>query len=169
MTSGDLVFIGDVHLDRDDAHLEAFLDLLRTLGSTTHRLVLMGDLFNLWIAQPELEQPHQTAVLDAFRRLRERGVVLRYLEGNRDYRVAAYAGDALDDVSGGTIEERFGGLRVLATHGDLANPGDRQYRRWRRFSSSSRHFRRRHRSHRRRCPRWLQARRTRGSSRPRKL
>jgi UDP-2,3-diacylglucosamine hydrolase len=132
---GDLVFIGDVHLDRDDACLGPFLEFLERLGETSRRIVFMGDLFNLWIGRPELEQPHQTAVVSKLAGLRRRGVAVRYLEGNRDYRIGpCYAGRGVDDATDQGIVEQYAGRRIIAIHGDLANPDDRQYRRWRRIS-----------------------------------
>jgi UDP-2,3-diacylglucosamine hydrolase len=134
---GDLVFIGDVHLDASDTHLEAFLAFLESLGSTTSRLVFLGDLFNLWIGRREMEQPHQHAVTQQLEMLRRGGMVVRYVEGNRDYRIAsAYVGSALDEASLDGVAEEMGGRRLWAIHGDLANPGDRHYRRWRRLSRS---------------------------------
>jgi len=131
----DLIFIGDVHLDRGDPFLERFLEFLERVSRTSRRIVLMGDLFNLWIGRAELEQPHQTAVVTKLEELRERGVFVRYLEGNRDYRIGpCYAGRALDDASGSAVLECHGGKRLVAIHGDLANPADRQYRAWRRLS-----------------------------------
>jgi UDP-2,3-diacylglucosamine hydrolase len=133
---GDLLFVGDVHLDREDPHLDAFLEFLDRCGETASRIVLLGDLFNLWIGQEGLEAPHQRAVLDRFESLRRQGVVVRYIEGNRDYRIERYARTAFDDVTEGGIEEAFGGRRIFAIHGDLANTRDRQYRAWRRLSRS---------------------------------
>ena len=131
----DLVFIGDVHLDRGDPFLGRFLEFLERVSRTSGRIVLMGDLFNLWIGRAELEQPHQTAVVTKLEELRERGVFVRYLEGNRDYRIGAcYTGRALDDASDSAVVECHGGRRLVAIHGDLANPADRQYRTWRRLS-----------------------------------
>jgi UDP-2,3-diacylglucosamine hydrolase len=135
--SGDLVFVGDVHLDRDDADLDRFLEFLDGLEPTVSRLVLAGDLFNLWIGRRELEQPHQTAVLERFERMRGAGVVVRYIEGNRDFRIGpAYAGKAVDDSTDRGVVERFGGRSLFAAHGDLANVRDRQYRAWRRIARS---------------------------------
>ena len=134
---GDLVFVGDVHLDRDDAHLEAFLSFLDDLRPTVGRVVFMGDLFNVWIGRRELEQPHQRAVVERLESMRRDGIVIRYIEGNRDYRIEdAYVGRALDDSTAGGIEESIGGRRLYAIHGDLANPRDRQYRTWRWVSHS---------------------------------
>ncbi len=132
-----LVFIGDVHLDRDDAALQDFLHFMDRLAETTKRVILMGDLFNLWIGRRELEQPHHVAVIERLAALRRRGAVVRYLEGNRDYRIGeCYAGSALDDASDSGLVERHGGHSIFAIHGDLANVADRQYRIWRRFSRS---------------------------------
>jgi UDP-2,3-diacylglucosamine hydrolase len=131
----DLIFIGDVHLDRGDTFLERFVEFLERVSRTSRRIVLMGDLFNLWIGRAELEQPHQTAVVVKLEELRGRGVFVRYLEGNRDYRVGScYSGRALDDASDEAVVECHGGRRLVAIHGDLANPRDRHYRVWRRLS-----------------------------------
>jgi UDP-2,3-diacylglucosamine hydrolase len=136
--AGDLVFIGDVHLERDDPALPAFVAFLERLGQSAARVVLLGDLFNVWIGDRQLEGPHQTAVVRRLEQLRRRGVFVRYVEGNRDYRIArCYAGTALDTSSERPIVERFGGRSIWAAHGDLVNPADRNYRLWRRFSRSA--------------------------------
>jgi UDP-2,3-diacylglucosamine hydrolase len=134
----DLVVVGDVHLDRDDPDLRPFLADLRRLGATAGRVVLMGDLFNLWIGAPDLEQDHHRAVLGALREIRRSGVEVHYLEGNRDYRIAkAHLGDAFDSATDGGLDESWGGRRLFAAHGDLVNVRDRQYRAWRRASRSN--------------------------------
>jgi UDP-2,3-diacylglucosamine hydrolase len=135
--SRELAFVGDVHLDRDDRDLAPFLLALDGLGERAGRIILMGDLFNLWIGERRLELPHQAAVADRLASLRRRGVEVVYVEGNRDYGIAeGYLGTAFDRVTGGGAEERWGGRRLFAVHGDLANVADRQYRAWRRLSRS---------------------------------
>ncbi len=133
----DLVFVGDVHLDRDDPALDDFLEFLDSLPRTTARLVLAGDLFQLWLGGRDFELAHHARVLEALRRLRAQGIVVRYLEGNRDFHVgAAYGGDALDDATDVGVVETFAGTSLFAIHGDLANARDRQYRAWRRVARS---------------------------------
>jgi UDP-2,3-diacylglucosamine hydrolase len=135
---GRLVFVGDVHLDRDDPDLEGFLSFLDGLGRTARRIVFLGDLFNVWLGRRELEQPHHAAVLDKLRQLRSRGVKIAYVEGNRDFHIGtAYGGDALDLATRGALEEEQGGTRLLATHGDLVNVRDLRYRVWRAVSHSA--------------------------------
>ncbi len=138
MSAGrDVVFVGDVHLDRGDPDVERFVTMLADVGASAGRVVLLGDLFNLWIGRRELEQEHHRAVLAAFRDLRARGVEVHYVEGNRDYRVAgAHVGTSLDASSDRGLVERVGDRSILAVHGDLANRADRRYRAWRRLSRS---------------------------------
>ena len=133
----DLVFVGDVHLEPGDPALPDFLSFLDRLGREADRVVLMGDLFVVWIGDRTVEEPHQAAVAARLAALRSRGVRVRYLEGNRDFRIArGYAGTAVDDATGRGIEEEAGPRRLFAIHGDLANPADRAYRTWRRASRS---------------------------------
>jgi UDP-2,3-diacylglucosamine hydrolase len=134
---GDLVFIGDVHLDRDDPDLDAFLAFLDGLRARTERVVLMGDLFNLWIGRRDMEQLHHRRVIDKLAELRADGIAVRYVEGNRDYRIGpAYAGRELSAATDRGFTEVHGGRRLFAIHGDLVNVEDRQYRTWRRLSRS---------------------------------
>ena len=131
----DLAFIGDVHLDQDDALLEPFLSWLDHLETTCASLVFIGDLFNLWLGDRAMERPHQTAVVDRLARLRERGTMVTYIEGNRDYRIGdAYTGLAFDEVVSESWATRVGPTSVWAAHGDLVNVRDHQYQTWRRFS-----------------------------------
>jgi UDP-2,3-diacylglucosamine hydrolase len=133
----NLAIVGDVHLRRDDEALPDFLAFLDDLGERCSRVIFAGDLFEVWLGKRELEQPHHGAVLSCLASLRERGVSLRYVEGNHDFNVGpCYGGDPFDDVDGELLEESFGGLRILVAHGDLANSEDRRYRRWRTFVKS---------------------------------
>jgi len=136
--ASDLVFVGDVHLDRGDPDLGAFLDYLRGLAASARRIVFMGDLFNLWIGEPDLEQEHHRSVAELLRALRKGGTEIHYLEGNRDYRIACrHARDLFDAATPDGLDETWGGTRVFAAHGDLVNVDDRQYRTWRRLSRSN--------------------------------
>lgn len=133
----DLVFVGDVHLEPDDPALPAFLRFLERIGREADRVVLMGDLFTVWVGDRALEQPHQSAVIDRLAALRGAGVRVSYLEGNRDYRIGGrYVGLAFDEATDRGIVELAGPRSLFAIHGDLANPADRLYRMWRGVSRS---------------------------------
>ena len=133
-----VAFVGDVHLDDGDAEIQHFCDRLREIGSRCDWVVLMGDLFNLWIGQPALQAPHHQAVIETLRAMRADGVKTGYIEGNRDYRIGRMLeGDAFDRVWEEGVRFDLGSRAVFAVHGDLANRDDKNYRRWRRLSRSA--------------------------------
>jgi UDP-2,3-diacylglucosamine hydrolase len=135
--SDRLAFVGDVHLEPADPLLGEFLQFLDRLGGESGRIIFTGDLFSVWLGRRELEQPHHAALLSKLSDLRGRGVVLHYIEGNHDFRIrSSQAGELFDDVAPETLKVSFGGLRILVSHGDLANSSDRRYRRWRSFARS---------------------------------
>jgi len=132
-----LVIVGDVHLDRDDPAVPEFVAFLDAVAGTASRLVLAGDLFEIWIGRRELEGPHHREVVGALSAVRGRGVFVRYLEGNHDYRIGPlHEGGAFDEVSGSGVVERCGDGTLLAIHGDLVDSSDRLYRAWRAVSRS---------------------------------
>jgi len=135
--SDRLAFVGDVHLEPDDPLLDPFLRFLDGLGRKCSRIIFTGDLFSVWLGRRELEQPHHVALLAKLSELRERGVALRYIEGNHDFRIGySHAAELFDGVGPETLTESFGGLSILVAHGDLANSSDLRYRRWRGFARS---------------------------------
>lgn len=130
-----IVFIGDVHLEPGDPDLDAFNRMLERIAEDCGALVLMGDLFTLWIGRRELQQPHHEAVLRTLRRIRERGVETHYIEGNRDFGIGpTFVGDVFDTCGELGLALRVPDRSLWAIHGDLANTEDRQYRAWRGFS-----------------------------------
>ena len=132
-----VAFIGDVHLELGDPAVEPFTRMLQRLSESCDALVLLGDLFNLWIGHPELQLARQHEVAATLRAIRGRGVPVYYVEGNRDFRIGrAFQGDLFATATDGGLEQRVAGQSLWAIHGDLANRADRRYRAWRRLSRS---------------------------------
>ena len=137
MTGQRIAFIGDSHLDQGLPELPEFLTLLAGLGERCGTVVLMGDLFDLWVGDPVCQGDHHRQVVEALISLRKRGVRTCYIEGNRDYRIESVAAEAFDEIhSAGAVFEA-GGRRVFAIHGDGINRSDYAYRCWRRLSRSA--------------------------------
>ena len=133
-----VALIADAHLSGPGGPAGPLVAQLEALpGQGCRRLVLMGDLFQAWVGFRSFETPDVAAVVAALRSLRERGVRVEYVEGNRDFFLAGspYAG-AFDRVA---LETSFevGGVRYLAVHGDGLNDKDWKYRFWRRLSKSA--------------------------------
>lgn len=132
-----LVFVADAHLTGGDPEVDSFIAFLDQVAPAAGTLTILGDLFNIWFGEPRFRMPHQSRVLEALDRLRERGVTLKFIEGNRDFSIRrCHLGAPFDDVSAGRLIETHCGRRILAAHGDEVNRDDRQYLLWKRFSKS---------------------------------
>ncbi len=129
--------IADSHVGRRPGDEGPFLEALETArrrGATG--ITLLGDVFHFFIAHRKFETPAIAAFLDAARRLAGEGVPITYVEGNRDFFLrGSYAEDAFEAVCDEQVFEA-GGVRFLATHGDLLNDRDHAYRFWRFLSKN---------------------------------
>jgi len=131
-----LLYVADSHLTTDDPELDSFLGFLEEVGSTAGTLYILGDLFNVWFGEPKFRMPHQEKVLTALKALSASGVVLKFVEGNRDFSIRRnYLNTPFREVAE-ILVEQYGGRRILATHGDEVNRDDRQYRIWKAASKS---------------------------------
>lgn len=132
-----IFYVADSHLTEDDPEVDAFVAFLKSAGAGAGTVYILGDLFNVWFAEPKFRRPHQQRVLDAVRDLSAQGVKVKFVEGNRDYSVRRnHLGDPFDDVAEDHLIEEHAGRRIYAAHGDAVNRRDRQYRLWKRFSRS---------------------------------
>jgi UDP-2,3-diacylglucosamine hydrolase len=134
----NVAIIADSHLGGPGGPAGPFIEQLRELREKgCERLILLGDIFQVWIGDPRFETSDIKAVVEALRDLRRQGMRIDYVEGNRDFFLAGspYA-DAFDSV---VLETAFevDGVRYLAVHGDGLNDKDRQYRFWRWLSKSA--------------------------------
>ena len=132
-----VALIADAHLagaGGSAVELVAQLEALPSKGC--HRLVLMGDVFRVWVGNRRFETDAIRRVFDSLLALSRLGLHIDYVEGNRDFFLAGspYAG-AFASV-GTEVSIETDSCRYLAVHGDGLNPGDRQYLFWRWLSKS---------------------------------
>ncbi len=129
--------IADAHLSGPGGKPAPLIDQLEALPDQGCRhLILLGDLFQAWIGFSRFETADIRAVVAALRRLRQGGLRIDYVEGNRDFFLGEgpYR-DAFDAVVSEVAFEHCG-LRFLAVHGDGIDAADVAYRFWRRLSKS---------------------------------
>ncbi len=136
------LFISDLHLsgERPDTS-QQFFRFLRGEASRAEALYVLGDLFESWAGDDELQDaagdPLAVEVAGAFRRLADTGVEVRVMHGNRDFLVgkgffAASGAQFLEDPS----VIRFAGKRFALLHGDTLCTDDVDYQAWRRTARS---------------------------------
>jgi UDP-2,3-diacylglucosamine hydrolase len=136
---GRIALLADAHLSGPGGPAGPLVEQLAALPDAgCGRLLVMGDLFQAWVGYRRFETPDVTAMVAALRRLRERGLRIDYVEGNRDFFLAGspYA-DGFDRIASEVSLEAADGVRYLAVHGDGLDEDDWQYRFWRRLSKSA--------------------------------
>ena len=130
-----VLFVSDIHIGApDDPRARLFTAWLdRVLADPPTHLFLVGDIFDLWIADRRYFIERYAAVIARLRRLRAAGCELHYFEGNHDLDLEVFwARDVGARVYDRPTLFELDGRRVLVEHGDQMDPSDRGYRflRW---------------------------------------
>ena len=127
-------FIADPHLSGDRKGIDAFFSFLDGVGARAELLVILGDLFELWLGSNNLMADYHREVLGEIAALKKRGVETIYTAGNRDFIFDEGLKEIFTSFYDCSHEFEYGGRRVHVVHGDLVNRRDYQYRIWRRVS-----------------------------------
>jgi UDP-2,3-diacylglucosamine hydrolase len=137
------LFISDLHLAGERPQTtRQFFDFLRGEAARAQALYVLGDLFEYWVGDDELQaagaDPLAADVAQGFRRLTDSGVPAWFMHGNRDFLVASgfLAASGMRFLEDPSVVE-VGGERVALLHGDTLCTDDRAYQEWRRTARSS--------------------------------
>lgn len=130
----DAVFVSDVHLSAEHpSTTEAFLRFIdEEVADRTGRLYILGDLFEYWAGDDDLDDPVAQRIVARLRALGESGIAIAFMAGNRDFLI----GDAFASVAGLTRlsdpwRVRIGGVDLLLSHGDALCVDDVDYQNFR--------------------------------------
>ena len=136
------LFISDLHLSGERPAINRRLfAFLREQAPRAAVLYVLGDLFEYWIGDEELDaadgDPLARKVAEAFGALSRGGVGVRLMHGNRDFLI----GKRFCEVSGARLlqdpaVEKIGGARTLLMHGDTLCTDDLDYQAWRKVARS---------------------------------
>ena len=133
MIQEDQIFvIGDSHIGLSDGSEGPILEWLDRLAALKPRaLYLNGDLFHYLIADPKFYTSSVEKVFHRLQQLRDSGIPIHYVEGNRDFFLhGSFAERAVSDV-GLEYAVQAGDHKYLIVHGDMINDRDIPYRFWR--------------------------------------
>lgn len=135
--AGQIFVIGDSHIGLHTGSEQPMIGWLDRLAALAPRaLYLNGDVFHYLIAHPKFVTAAVSKVFDRFRALRDGGVAVHYVEGNRDFFLrGSFVEQAVTDVAMEYSIEA-GAHKYLIVHGDLINDRDLPYRFWRRASKN---------------------------------
>jgi UDP-2,3-diacylglucosamine hydrolase len=141
----DWLFVSDAHFTgREPGEMESFLRFLDKEEARIDHLVILGDLFefffgfretssrkNAFSAQAPFVFPEYLPVLSRLQTLSQRGIRIKYFEGNHDFFLHSFFSEHLGmevEVYPEGCEEKLGEMRAFISHGDLSNPEEWRYR-----------------------------------------
>lgn len=123
------LFISDLHLAESLPRTTgAFLDFLSHEARQSERLFILGDLFEYWAGDDDIDHPFNRRILTAIRELSRAGTAVFWLPGNRDF----LTGERFLQESGATVlpdlhVAEIGGRKVAVAHGDAQCLDDTDY------------------------------------------
>lgn len=124
------LFVSDIHIKSvDDERAELFRRfLLKCLELQPQHLFLVGDIFDLWIADRDYFVESYRPLIDLLIQLKHQGTHIHYFEGNHDLDLRLYWQHKLGfDVYDGPAFFEIHQHKIRVEHGDQMDPEDRGY------------------------------------------
>ncbi len=127
------LFVSDIHLStalpKTVAH---FLDFLKTQAPLADRLYLLGDVFEYWAGDDDIDHEDHRDVIGALKALHECGTQLFWIAGNRDFLV----GQKFAKIVGAALLAdpfllSLAGRNFILSHGDALCTDDVDYMKFR--------------------------------------
>lgn len=123
-------FVSDIHIEnKADPKARLFLSFLKgcNRGNCTH-LVLLGDIFDFWIADHSVFVREYAEIIAEVERLRWEQVEIHYFEGNHDLHLKKFWRNQLGcEVHEGPAYFQLGEKAFRVEHGDQMDPEDKGY------------------------------------------
>ena len=132
------LFISDLHLCASRPQINrCFFGFLEREARGARALYILGDLFEYWAGDDDLDDPLNAAVTAALARVGGGGVPVYLMHGNRDFVI----GEAFARASGASLLRdpvllNLYGQPALLTHGDMLCTLDHEYQAFRREARS---------------------------------
>jgi UDP-2,3-diacylglucosamine hydrolase len=124
-----ILFISDLHLSpRSPGATRLFLQFLAGRARQAEALYILGDLFETWIGDDDIDEPYHAEIVSALRAASDAGLKISVMHGNRDFLLgsgfAAASGTLLlkDPHVLSTAEWQF-----VLSHGDALCLDDSAY------------------------------------------
>ncbi len=127
------IFVSDVHLQpATPLTAQAFFKFLSGHAIDARRLYLLGDLFEYWAGDDDIDEPFHQQVVSAIRAVSDAGVEINWIAGNRDFLI----GHAFADAAGMVIRQdpyviTLANTKLVLAHGDAQCTDDSGYMKFR--------------------------------------
>lgn len=127
------LFVSDLHLhESSPATTALFLDFLARHAVHARQLYVLGDLFEYWAGDDDLDTPYLQRIVGALHATGKAGVQLFWMAGNRDFLVGdtfARAAGMVRLADPHVVE--LAGIRFALAHGDAQCTDDLDYQSFR--------------------------------------
>ncbi len=127
------LFVSDLHLQAAmPKTTEAFLNFLQTQATKARQLYLLGDIFEAWAGDDDIDDAYNRQVVNELKNISRRGIAVFWIAGNRDFLVGEQFAKTcgitlLSDPFVTTISDRL----LVLTHGDAYCTDDAAYMQFR--------------------------------------
>jgi UDP-2,3-diacylglucosamine hydrolase len=127
------LFISDLHLCASRPRInQLFFDFLATTARSANQLYILGDFFEYWAGDDDIDDAFNRSIIDAVAALASSGVSIFLMHGNRDFLI----GEKFCAASGATLLQDptlidLNGMPTLLLHGDTLCTDDIEYQQFR--------------------------------------
>lgn len=130
------IFISDLHLAPERAHIgDAFFRFISGPAKGAQALYVLGDLFEYWVGDDDLDDPLNRSVAQGFAGLATNGTAVYFMHGNRDLLVGqAFAKRSHARLLADPTLTDLHGTPTLLMHGDTLCTDDLEYQRFRAYA-----------------------------------
>lgn len=133
-------FVSDIHLkSQNERNGQSLLRFLRSILSGERKanyLFLLGDIFDLWVGDHQAFAQQYSGIVDTLKQIALTSTKIIYVEGNHDLHIVEFWKRYGIDVIVDPKHFDLDGYRVRIEHGDLINPNDKTYEKYRNFVRS---------------------------------
>ncbi len=133
------LFISDLHLSHDHPISTAlFLNFAGHTAPQAEALYILGDLFEYWAGDDDLDTPFHQHITGVLRALSEQGTRIFIMHGNRDFLMSEKLASACHAtlLSDPTLLDLYG-TTTLLSHGDVLCTDDAAYQQFRHMVRSA--------------------------------
>jgi UDP-2,3-diacylglucosamine hydrolase len=123
------LFISDLHLSEDSLDTKKFFhQFVSQIDSDTEALYILGDLFEYWAGDDDLQSDFHIEITGALNKLTTLGIRIFIMHGNRDFLMAKELAKACNAtlLTDPTLLDLYG-VPTLLTHGDSLCTDDTAY------------------------------------------
>lgn len=130
------LFISDLHLAPERPQItEQFLRFTRSTAAGADALYILGDLFEYWVGDDDLEDPLNGMVSSALSALAATGTAVFLMRGNRDVLLGSdFATRCRATLLDDPVLVNLYGTPTLLSHGDALCTDDVDYQRFRLYA-----------------------------------